>query len=79
MHTRTYSWAEVRILCGHFRGALVLAAPPEWRPPCPDAPPAYLGPAHIWAPNDHGVACPYQLAPVLICDAWGSPAAPPAG
>ena len=70
MHTGTCSWAEVRIPRGHFRGTPVLAAPPEWCLPfAPMRPSTYRGPTHIWVWNDHGVACPNELAPVLICGA----------
>ena len=77
MHTGAHSWAEVRIPREQFRGTTVLAAPPEWCLPfAPMRPSTYRGPTRIWAPNGDGdTDCQYELAPVLICDAWGRPPA----
>ena len=70
MHTGTCSWAEVRIPPGHFRGTLVLAAPPEWRLPfAPMRPSSHQGPTHTEYPGEYGGVDWHEEAPVLISDA----------
>ena len=76
MHTGPCSWNEVKIPRGHFRGTLVLAAPPEWCPPfAPMRPSIYRGPTHTWMVDEYGRSLGEEYeaneSPVLICGAWG--------
>ena len=72
----TFSWVDIRIPRGHFRGTLVLAAPPEWRLPfAPMRSSSYRGDTHVEYQDKYGDEDWHREAPVLICDAWGRPPA----